>query len=279
MTPDTILCGDSLAIMKTWPDACVDLVFGSPPYAEKGERYQGSRRKWPTTDWVLWMSEFTKEAIRVSRGYVLWVANGAVRNGEYHPACEGLVWSLYSESIVCERPCIWHKNAPPNRRDWFGNDWEFVLAFKPEGASPYFDWEAIAKPPAYSNGGHFRQRSANGSRRRGGDYPKNKLARPRDVIRCLVGGGHMGHPLAHDNEAPFPESLAEKFILACCPPGGIVCDPFCGSGTTPAVAIKHGRHYVAMDIRQSQCDLAQRRLEDVRGSICSINESPLPASH
>ena len=79
----------------------------------------------------------------------------------------------------------------------------------------------------------------------------------------------MGHPLAHDTEAPFPESLATFFIRSFCPPGGTVLDCFGGSGTTAAAALKVGRNAVTVDIRASQCDLTYRRLGDVveRGRI------------
>lgn len=88
--------------------------------------------------------------------------------------------------------------------------------------------------------------------------PGNWIEFPIEVS-CVVGGGHMGHALAHDNEAPFPEKLAERFVLSFCPPGGTILDPFSGSGTTKAVAEQHGRKGIAMDLRQSQCELTRRR--------------------
>lgn len=93
-------------------------------------------------------------------------------------------------------------------------------------------------------------------------YRPPKKANPGNVITCKVGGGHMGHRLASENEAPMPESLTEYFIRSFCPPSGVVLDPFCGSGTTPCVAKKHGRHFVGFDLRQSQVDLSLRRLAD-----------------
>lgn len=70
----------------------------------------------------------------------------------------------------------------------------------------------------------------------------------------------MGSPLAHDNEAPFPESLVGPFVRSFCPPNGVVCDPFCGSGTTGPVALRHGRRFVGCDLRGSQVGLATKRL-------------------
>ena len=48
--------------------------------------------------------------------------------------------------------------------------------------------------------------------------------------------------------ATFPEKLVEPCILAGCPAGGIVLDPFCGSGTVGLVAKKHGRRFVGLDL-------------------------------
>lgn len=97
-------------------------------------------------------------------------------------------------------------------------------------------------------------------------YTPPSKANPGNVIHCKVGGGLMGSQLAHENEAPFPESLAERFVLSFVPPGGIVLDPFCGSGTTAAVAEKHGRRWLGIDVRPSQVDLTQRRIKEVRGT-------------
>ena len=86
------------------------------------------------------------------------------------------------------------------------------------------------------------------------------LANPGNLVKCLVGGGVMGDKECHANEAPFPEALADRFIRSFCPPDGLVLDPFSGSGTTGAAAIKCGRRYLGIDIRESQIQLASKRL-------------------
>ena len=77
----------------------------------------------------------------------------------------------------------------------------------------------------------------------------------------------MGSKLCHENEAPFPEKLAEFFIKSFCPPGGIVLDRFCGSGTTLAVAKRLGRNYIGIDVRESQVELTRRRLAEVEMEV------------
>jgi hypothetical protein len=112
-----------------------------------------------------------------------------------------------------------------------------------------------------SKTGHGR--NTNGLLQTGKPYNPPTLCNPGDVINCgAMGKGHMGSKLAHENEAPFPEKLAEFFIKSFCPPGGVVLDPFGGSGTTASVAKQNGRGYISIDIRHSQIELTQRRLRD-----------------
>ena len=58
--------------------------------------------------------------------------------------------------------------------------------------------------------------------------------------------------------ATMPPALAEQCILPGCKPGGVVLDPFSGSGTTGMVAAKHGRRYVGIDLNAEYLDLSLR---------------------
>jgi DNA modification methylase len=60
--------------------------------------------------------------------------------------------------------------------------------------------------------------------------------------------------------APFPEELCERPIMASSPPGGIVLDPFMGSGTTAVVARRLGRRFLGIDLSGEYVDLAKQRL-------------------
>ena len=89
------------------------------------------------------------------------------------------------------------------------------------------------------------------------------LAEVGDVSEHNVGGGVMGSKTAHFTEAPYPESLCEFIIKTFAPPGGTVLDPFCGSGTTLAVARRLGRKAVGIDIRRNQAELSLQRVAEV----------------
>ena len=94
-----------------------------------------------------------------------------------------------------------------------------------------------------------------------------KLANPGNLVKCVVGGGKMGSKLAHENEAPFPLALAERFVRSFCPPDGVVFEGFSGSGTTLHAALLHGRRIIAVDLRPEQCELARRRAAEAIAQI------------
>jgi site-specific DNA-methyltransferase (adenine-specific) len=66
-----------------------------------------------------------------------------------------------------------------------------------------------------------------------------------------------------DHPTQKPEKLIAKLILASCPEGGIVFDPFLGSGSTSVVAKKLGRQYCGVEINQAYACLAEKRLQSV----------------
>ena len=63
--------------------------------------------------------------------------------------------------------------------------------------------------------------------------------------------------------APYPESLIETPIAACCPTNGIVLDPFMGSGTTAVVSVKNNRNYIGFELSKKYCDIAEQRIKEV----------------
>jgi hypothetical protein len=121
--------------------------------------------------------------------------------------------------------------------------------------------DQLYTPPVLANPGNCPQRMYSASE------VVALLQEASDFTHHKVGGGVMGSKMAHENEAPFCESLAEWFVRSFCPPGGTVLDPFSGSATTGAVALKHGRQYLGIDCRQSQVELGERRMKEAQEKL------------
>ncbi|MBN1995165.1 MAG: site-specific DNA-methyltransferase [Anaerolineae bacterium] len=106
--------------------------------------------------------------------------------------------------------------------------------------------------------------------------PYTERGLPKDWTESEAGRFRLTHPanLWTDLTVPFwsmpentdhptqkPEKLLAKIILASSRPGDVVFDPFLGSGTTSVVAKKLGRQYVGLEIDETYCCLAEKRLE------------------
>lgn len=76
----------------------------------------------------------------------------------------------------------------------------------------------------------------------------------RDVWWCATANFDEAH------FAVMPEALAEQCVLAGCPSAGMVLDPFCGSGTTGVVALRHGCKFAGIELNHEYADMARRRI-------------------
>lgn len=76
-----------------------------------------------------------------------------------------------------------------------------------------------------------------------------------------------GKKLAANHGAVFPEALAEQVILNFSSPGQVICDPFMGTGTTGAVAVRHGRRFIGIENDIDYFEFAKERIDG-----CSITE-------
>lgn len=266
--------GDCLRIPL--PDDAADLVFTSPPY--ENVRSYGMDFSYRGEDWVKWAIPRVHECLRVCRGAVVWVVNGRSRKFRWSCTPMLLVADLHRSGVICRKPLIYQRIGVPGSGgpDWFKDCYEFCLVFqKRRGRLPWSDNTACGHPPKNKTS---RVITAHGRHRRvRQSYDPPKIANPgnvidttdtkgtelSDVVNCgVAGGGHSGSWLAHMNEASFPEKLVDFFVRSLCPPGGLVADPMCGSGTVGAVAIRLKRRVFLMDIRESQVALTRLRIQE-----------------
>lgn len=253
--------GECLELMRELPTGSVDMVFGSPPYENRRTYGIGFNLKGQA--WVDWAVERYLECLRVCNGLVGWVVEGKQVQFRYTATPILLMADLHRAGVHLRKPPAYKRQgiSGSGGPDWLRNDYEFVVCATNGGKLPWSNKTAMGHPPKQKPGGRPSSRKQNGERTRGKAYKPPALSNPGNVIDCgAAGGGNMGHKLCHENEAPFSEKIAEFFIESFCPPGGLVLDPFAGSGTTLAVAQRLGRRYIGFDIRESQIELCRRRL-------------------
>ncbi|HXJ00953.1 MAG TPA: site-specific DNA-methyltransferase [Micropepsaceae bacterium] len=77
-------------------------------------------------------------------------------------------------------------------------------------------------------------------------------------------------PFSQAHFATFPPTLIEPCILAGCPKGGTVLDPFGGAGTTALVADRHGRNSILIELNPEYAAMAKRRIEGDAGMFAQV---------
>ena len=275
---------DCLPWLRSLPADSVDLIFTSPPYEqarlylENGEDMAIAR---DTEAWVKWLIEVWAECQRVCRGLVAFVVEGQTRDFRYSCGPSLLMADLHRAGFNLRKPPLYVRDGVPGSGgpDWLKNKYEFIVCTTKPGRLPWSENTACGHEPLYEAGGRVSHRSQNGKRKTFTIQTRREasgnrqvptdtdigravpdIANPGNLIDCGA-NTHLG--LGNENEAPFPQNLAAFFVKSFCPPDGIVCDPFLGSGTTLAAAVDNGRRGIGCDLRQSQIDLATRRLSAV----------------
>jgi len=177
---------------------------------------------------------------------------------------------------------IWHKPNPMPEsvtdRCTKAHEYIFLLT---KSAKYFYDAEAIKQPVAESTigrrpvdfgGAKGRQYKAdiaetdpnyrNGTEQWGRtfDYTESSIngCNKRSVWTVTT------QPYSEAHFATFPPKLIEPCILAGSREGDLVLDPFCGSGTTGLVSLRHRRNFVGIELNPEYIKIAEKRLSDVQ---------------
>jgi DNA modification methylase len=277
---DGVLHGNAEQLLDQLPRKSVDLFFTSPPYADARAYSRIHPDRY--VEWFLPFARSMYEAAKPSGSLIIniknRVANKGPLKGQRHPYVYQLVLALQNMGWRWIETYIWAKpNGVPGR---FGprtkDAFEYVYHFA-RGAKPYFDLDAVRVPYKADEAEIARRKRDTAGRRSteagfGRDRTKTYLlggADPGNVVSVSqTYNQHRG--VAHT--AAMPEGLAEFFIKAASPAGGIVIDPFAGGATTVVVARRLGRHSGGFEIHQQFVDDALRRIaadvaDDIPGQL------------
>jgi DNA modification methylase len=293
---NSILVGDVRAKLADLPDDSVDCIVTSPPYfrlRNYGDVQQIGLE--PNVDqWVDELRLVANELHRVLKpSGSFWLNLGDTYSR--HPddgaspkslvlAPERLATALVADGWILRNKVIWAKTnpLPTSMRDRLSCTWEVLYFFtkspryqfdldairvphqsKARGAPRTPDRQAPAKQRAWAVPPEWRGPSsgANGGldRLKASGLPGNPLGKNPGDVWSIGTAGYRG---AH--HAVFPTALAERPILATCPPGGVVLDPFMGSGTTAIAAEKNGRQWIGIELNPDFATQAMKRIEAER---------------
>lgn len=271
MKTDVIINRDALFALRELPGESVNCCVTSPPYyalRDYGLDAQIGREDTPEqyierlvavfrelrrvlrSDGTFWLNIADTYCGTGSKGGHTDPKNPKGRNGQQvamnHRArgCKqkdliGIPWllafALRADGWYLRSDIIWQKDnpMPESVKDRPTRCYEHVFLLT-KSKKYYYDAQSIAEPTAPTTAARYRT--------------------GRDVwlINTVpYKGGHF---------AAFPPKLAETCILAGCPKGGVVIDPFFGSGTTGLAAKTLDRRYIGIELNLEYCALARARI-------------------
>ena len=248
---DVVMRGDCIEVLRSLPDACVDMVFADPPYNLQlgGDLLRPDNSKvdavdddWDKFDSFAAYDAFTREWMTECRRVLkpegsIWVI------GSYHNVFR-LGAAIQDLGFWVLNDIIWRKSNPmPNFKGTrFTNAHETLIwaARSREQKRYTFNYDALK---AFNEDTQMRS-----------DWT---FALCTGEERIKDADGKKAHPTQK------PEALLHRVLLSATRPGDVVLDPFFGTGTTGAAAKRLGRHFIGIEREETYAKVAEKRIKAV----------------
>ncbi|MCA6072269.1 MAG: adenine-specific DNA-methyltransferase [Endomicrobium sp.] len=247
MEKSIAILGDSIETLKLFPNKSIDLVFADPPY-NIGKNFGNNKDKWDTIDsYINWCKIWIDECMRVLKDtgtmYFMtatqYMSFVDVYVSQKYNVLARIVWSYDSSSV--------------QSKYIYGSLYEPILMLNKYSKSSYtFNYEDILVE------------AKTGAQRQLIDYrkdppqPYNTQKVPGNVWNFNRVRFRMEEYENHPTQKP--EALLERIIRASSNPGDVVLDPFSGSFTTSAVALKLQRLSIGIELNLEYFKLGLRRV-------------------
>lgn len=241
----TIVLGDCVDIMSSWPDNHVDLIVADPPY-NLGKEYGNGSDSRTREEYLRFTREWLTQSVRVLKpSGAIYVFMGFRFIAHLYILLEDELGMTFNNWIC------WNYTQGMGKTRGFSPRHDDVLFFS-KGDGQTFNLDAVRVPQKY-----YRSRN------------NMRGANPGDVWEF----SHVHYCQGSRTEHPTqkPEALIERMVLASSNPGELVVDPFAGSGTTPRVCQQLHRRSIGLELSPEYISLIRRRLEEPFSGFDSID--------
>ena len=242
-----IIKGDCLSILKSIPDASVDMSFADPPFNlnKKYNHYEDSKEK---QNYLNWCNEWMSEMVRVTKPTGAIFVHNIPRWLSYYT--EHLNKISYFKHWI-----VWDSGGAPMGKTLLPNHYG-ILYYTKEQNYKDFKFNSIRYP-------HSKCRICKGYLK---DYGGKKDQAHKfgpvlsDVWNDIHRIRHKKRRDAHPCQLPIP--LLERLILMTTDAGDIVLDPFMGTGTTAVAAKQLGRKYIGVEQDSEYVKIAKKNIKN-----------------
>jgi DNA modification methylase len=270
---NVIYCGDNLTWLKKFPDKCVDLIYLDPPFFSNknyevifndGEEIRSFEDRWKggINHYVEWMKDRVFEMHRILKD-----------TGSFYLHCD---WhASHYLKVMCDdifgynnfrnEIIWWYETGGIPKKD-FSRKHDTIFRYS-KTKNIIFNADEVKE----SRSDEVLRRIATGIP--GATRSKGQFRHPSDVWKIPAINAMAKERLDYPTQKP--ESLMERIIKASSNKDDLVLDPFCGCGTTIAVAQRLGREWIGIDVSPSACKLMKNRVEKAGARGPEIIGQPL----
>ena len=261
-----VFLGDAFEFLRSLKTNSVDLVVSSPPYF-MGKEYDSSSN---VSDFVSAHGKLRKHLIRILKpnGSICWQVGHHVSNKVVIPL-DAIVYQVFSRStkLILRNRIIWTFGHGVHCRTRFSGRHETILWFT-KGDGYHFDLDAVRIPQKYPGKRHYKGPHH-------GEPSGNPLGKnPGDVWE--IPNVKARHVEKTEHPCQFPIALAQRLVRALCPEGGLVVDPYLGSGSTAIAALKEHRQFLGCDNNPKYVEMARTRIDELKAGTLQIRQFDLP---
>lgn len=251
--------GDCIQLLKKIEEPCVDLIFADPPF-NIGYEYDLYEDRRERSQYLSWTENWLQAAATTLKpNGSFWVAIGDEYAAEIKIRLDAL-------GLTMRNWVIWHYTFGVNCQKKFNRSHAHLFYYVKNPKKFTFNAEPIRVASARMT--TYADRRANPV----GKLPDDTwFLRPQEsdqhfsptsdtwsVSRvCGTFNERTGHP------CQMPEAVLERIILASSNERDLILDPFAGSGTTLAVAKRHNRHFLGIELSPDYADAIKSRLQSV----------------
>ena len=252
-----------------------DLIVTSPPYpnARPGQYGGDAPHDWTWPDYQR-LGDWCAKGLRPG-GFCVVNIDGPVRTTRPAVGSERSLIAFKLAIDWAERVgfryvehCAYVRDAAPGSfGDRWRSGWEPVHVFQRPGPSRV-DIGAVQMPASTIGRSYAaRERRSGSGWKMSGAFTQ---APTRQLTTAIASASNNG--MDTDHPAPFSPVLADAFVLCYSPPGGLVCDPFMGSGTVALSCARNGRSVIGGDLGARDTD--GRRWADIASERAKEEADP-----
>lgn len=246
---DKTLQQDLFSALPLLPRQFADLIIIDPPY-NLSKNFD--RLKFRSTDddtYVKYVESWLPQVVQLLKP-----------GGSLYVCCDwrssAVIYHVLNRLLTIKNRITWQREKGRGAKTNWKNAMEDIWFAVQNDKDYYFDVESVMQRRRVLAPYRVDGKPKDWEETRSGNFRTTYPSNFWDDISIP----YWSMPENTDHPTQKPEKLLAKLILASCPVGGTVFDPFLGSGTTSVVAKKLGRHYCGVELNEEYALLAEKRL-------------------